>query len=459
FDLGEPIICGDFDLEDALKRENEARMARETSHLDSREEDPDVVRTTQNEAAPQALTRDTKKKAKKRARDRAQRQADAVQSQSAIEPPLPTPRMLQKAAESEPISTTFSAQDFRATTPLHLATKPRWTGLQTPVEHPLLAHANDPAFLKRHMRFIDWKGDKCRLILDRKGRIIGILVPPPVSPDQWAPVVEAATAAMRAACEKMSFPAHACRHRRGNFPAEHAGFAFSTGRQTVGNIKRRSQRNAKAMDELLADKSIGRMAAYPIPVFQTACFNIFSDYHQTKQALLKKNPYLHRTFPRSPFSAVTVNLGPASVSPPHTDGGNKADGMCLIGGHLVCWDYNLIICFPAGCSALIPSAVRYLLIQYSAGSLFRWVANGHQSDLDWYGSATPEDIAQREEDRKARCATALKKFTLWKDLKVKNFSGRSRVEVWDEGDVADFSDLTEESEGEQPPPKKKARRC
>ncbi|KAJ7788449.1 hypothetical protein B0H14DRAFT_2628273 [Mycena olivaceomarginata] len=109
FDLGEPIICGDFDLEDALKRENEARMARETSHFDSREEDPDVeeatpentrpthqaVRATQNKAAPQALTRNTKKMAKKRVRDRAKRRADAVQSQSAVEPPLPTHRMLQ----------------------------------------------------------------------------------------------------------------------------------------------------------------------------------------------------------------------------------------------------------------------------------------------------------------------------------------------------------------------------
>jgi hypothetical protein len=34
------------------------------------------------------------------------------------------------------------------------------------------------------------------------------------------------------------------------------------------------------------------------------------------------------------------------------------------------------------------------------------------------------------------------------------------VEVWDEGEVADFSDLTEEeSEPEAPPPKKKARRA
>ncbi|KAJ7788500.1 hypothetical protein B0H14DRAFT_2253294, partial [Mycena olivaceomarginata] len=240
-------------------------------------------------------------------------------------------------------------------------------------------------------------------ILDRKGRIIGILVPPPVTPDQWAPVVEAATAAMRAARDRMSFPASACQHRRRNFPADTDGFAFSGGRQTVGNIKQRSQGNRRAMEQLLADPSITRMATYPVrDRLSAACFQTFSDYHETKQVLLRKNPHLRNTFARSPFTTVTANLGPVSVSPPHTDGANKADGMCLIGalsdfdpdkgGHLVCWDYNLLIRFPLGCSILIPSVVvthsntpiqegeeRYAIVQYSAGSLFRWVANGHQS--------------------------------------------------------------------------------
>jgi hypothetical protein len=55
----------------------------------------------------------------------------------------------------------------------------------------------------------------------------------------------------------------------------------------------------------------------------------------------------------------------------------------------------------------------------------------------------------------------LKKFSRWKDVKVKNYSGRSRVEVWDTGDVADFSDLTDiESNGsdDERPPCKKSRR-
>lgn len=174
---------------------------------------------------------------------------------------------------------------------------------------------------------------------------------------------------------------------------------------------------------------------------------------------------MRHLFPRTPFTALTANFGPFSVSPPHADQDNKADGMCLIGalgefdadkgGHLVLWDYNLVIRFPAGCSVLIPSAVvthsntpiqagedRLSLIQYSAGGLFRWVANGFKSDLAWHAKATDADLKQREEERKARWATALKQFSLWKDIKVGNFSGRGRVEIWDTGDIADFSDLT-----------------
>ncbi|KAJ7902515.1 hypothetical protein B0H14DRAFT_2221465, partial [Mycena olivaceomarginata] len=231
----------------------------------------------------------------------------------------------------------------------------------------------------------------------------------------------------------------ACSHRRGNFPAPADGFGFGGGRKTVGNIKASSQTNRAAMDELLEDQSIQRMATYPIPVFQAVCFPIYSDYHRAKQTLLQKNPHLRRIFARSPFAAVTANLGPVSVSPPHTDAGNKADGMCLIGalgnfdadkgGHLVCWDYNLIVRFPAGCSILIPSAVvthsntpiqdgedRFSLIQYSAGGLFRWIANGFRSDLAWAASASAAGLARREEDRKSRWRTALKKFALWKDV-------------------------------------------
>jgi hypothetical protein len=156
--------------------------------------------------------------------------------------------------------------------------------------------------------------------------------------------------------------------------------------------------------------------------------------------------------------------------------------MCLIGalsgfnanqdGHLMCWDYDLIIRFPPGCSILIPSTVvthsntpiqdgeeRFSLIQYSAGGLFCWVNNSFQLDHSWWESATAADIQRQEAERKARSAAALKKFSLWKDVKVKNFTRRSRVEVWGSSDIADFSALTDnESEGEHPAKRRPTKR-
>jgi hypothetical protein len=72
---------------------------------------------------------------------------------------------------------------------------------------------------------------------------------------------------MRAARDKMTFPAGAYHHRQASgegFPTGAKGFAFGGGRQTVGNIKASSQRNAAAMNDLIDDPSITRTATYPI---------------------------------------------------------------------------------------------------------------------------------------------------------------------------------------------------
>ncbi|KAJ7880771.1 hypothetical protein B0H14DRAFT_3434322 [Mycena olivaceomarginata] len=460
-ELGAPIICAGYNLEVGLEHENAARMACEDSGSTSDEEveledavpAADSSRTNQPPTLPigptAALTGKAKKKDQKRRRDRAKRKADTLVSLNSTTPPLPTPRALDKATQATPIAITFATDNFRAS-------KPRWTGLSQPLEHPLLAHADDTEFLKKHMQYADWDGKKTHVILDRKGHIIGVLIAPPLPGEDWDAVLKVATAAMREARDKMSFPAGAYHHRQAytegeGFPTSTHGFAFGGGREKVGNVKASSAKNAAAMEELLDN---------PEPHFQTLCYPIFTDYHRNKQTLLRENPHLQWTFARSPFAAVTANLGPASVSPPHAD----------FGGHLVCWDYELIIRFPPGCSILIPSAVvthsnipiqdgeeHFSLIQYSAGGLFRWVKNGFQSDCSWLESATAADVEQREAERKARSAAALKKFSLWKDVKVKNYTGRSRVEVWDSGDVADFSDLTDdESEAERPA--KRARR-
>ncbi|KAJ6494207.1 hypothetical protein C8R45DRAFT_1095156 [Mycena sanguinolenta] len=482
--FGTPIICHHYDLEHALQLENVARMTREDigalsdDEVELEEPEPTALRcpTARTSTCPPKpsaphLSGKEKKKQKKRERERAQRRDRKISALNSSTAPLPSPRILNKAATTVPIQVEYTAEKFRAS-------QQRWTGPTKPVEHSLRERALDAEYLKQHMPYFDWPGDQSHAILDGKGRVVGVLIAPPEGFDT---VIESTTEAFRNARAHMSFPDSAFVHRRATgpgFPTSTKGFAFGTGRQNVGNYKARSKKNSAAMDELMEDDAIQRMATFPYPLFQSLCFNMYSDYHETKQTLLKRNRHLHRTFRGSPFAAVTANLGPFSVSPPHLDGANKADGMCLIsalgrfnadkGAHLVLWDYNLMIHFPAGRSALIPSAVvthsntpitddeeRFSLIQYSAGALFRWVDNDFQSDIAWHESATVSNLEQREKKRKSHCASALKKFSLWKDVKVKNFNGRARVEVWDHGDIADFSDLTEDSEVEEPPRKKR----
>jgi hypothetical protein len=96
----------------------------------------------------------------------------------------------------------------------------------------------------------------------------------------------------------------------------------------------------------------------------------------------------------------------------------------------------------------------------SSSTLLVACSAGFQSDRCWWESATAEDIQRREVEYKARSAAALKKFSLWKDVKVKNFTGRSRVEVWGSSDIADFSDLMDdESEGERPAKRRPTKRA
>ncbi|KAF7346680.1 hypothetical protein MSAN_01805800 [Mycena sanguinolenta] len=448
--FGTPIVCHHYDLEDALKGENDARMEREDNGAPSDDEEMEIEEpsATRRATVPASsslpmgatasrLSGKQRKKQKKRERERANHRERRISSLNSLTAPTPSPRILEKAATAIPIHIGYNVENFRATQQRNIC--PTLTGLEM---NPTLS-------------------------LTARGRVIGVLIAPP---EDWDTVVDDATDAFRHARMQMSFPESAFLHRRATgpgFPSSTKGFGFGNGRKGVGNYKPRSQKNSVAMDELFGKQR------------RPANGNVsLSDYHETKQTLLQRNPHLDRTFRGSPFTAITANLGPFSVCPPHLDCANKADGMCLIsalgrfnadkGAHLVLWDYNFMVRFPAGRSALIPSAVvthsntliaddeeRFSLLQYSAEALFRWVDNGFQSDVDWHAAATAADVERREEARKTRCASALKKFSLWKDIKVKNYSGRARVEVWDQGDMADFSDLTEESDVETPPRKKR----
>ena len=107
---------------------------------------------------------------------------------------------------------------------------------------------------------------------------------------------------------------------------------------------------------------------------------------------------LGKDYPKLPFMASTVNLGPKTVTSPHFDGKNLATGLCGImpfgpfdssqGGHLCLHEPRLALEMAPGQVVLIPSAVichsnlailegekRYSITTYTTGHLFAWMEN------------------------------------------------------------------------------------
>lgn len=148
------------------------------------------------------------------------------------------------------------------------------------------------------------------------------------------------------------------------------------------------------------------------------------------KALLNHHEDLALPFTNSIYTTFTANLGPASVSAGHVDSQNDTHVMCACtnagdfdykkGGHAVLWDLKLVIEFPPGCTALIPSATlrhgntaigpgetRYVLVQYINGALFRWVRHGFRlaSEL------SPSEKAELDGTPESRCARTLAMFS------------------------------------------------
>ncbi|KAE9393769.1 hypothetical protein BT96DRAFT_967126 [Gymnopus androsaceus JB14] len=147
--------------------------------------------------------------------------------------------------------------------------------------------------------------------------------------------------------------------------------------------------------------------------FQRLVFasNTFGLYQSNLEMLFASNACLIHWFGKSVFASVSFNMGPYTVSWPHTNDHN----LVSCGGHLVLWDLGLIIHFPPGSTILIPSAllthsnipissneIRYSIIQYSSAGLFRWVYNSFKSDKEFMENS--------------RWGNGLGMFSLWDDI-------------------------------------------
>ncbi|KIY43741.1 hypothetical protein FISHEDRAFT_53324 [Fistulina hepatica ATCC 64428] len=99
------------------------------------------------------------------------------------------------------------------------------------------------------------------------------------------------------------------------------------------------------------------------------------------------------------------------------------------GGHLVLWDFGLVIQFPPGSTVLIPSAIvahsntsiargerRYSITQFSAGGLFRWVDHGFQTEKYFFESLNEDELRAEKERQSQRWTQGLSQFSTLDEL-------------------------------------------
>lgn len=173
----------------------------------------------------------------------------------------------------------------------------------------------------------------------------------------------------------------------------------------------------------MADLTItDRDVLFLIGVFKTWAPNLFEYCQDHLDRLLASDDSLVRLFKNSVLPVAAFNFGPRTVCFPHIDFGNLPFNWCWIwslgwfnwhnGGHLILWDLRIVIEFPAGSLAAIPSGVcrhsntcigkretRYSFTQYAPGGNFRWVDHGFQTEEAYIASRSKAE-AETEDTRK-----------------------------------------------------------
>ncbi|KAF7795927.1 hypothetical protein EIP86_007094, partial [Pleurotus ostreatoroseus] len=194
----------------------------------------------------------------------------------------------------------------------------------------------------------------------------------------------------------------------------------------------------RILDLFLSDPDAIRMANW-----QSACHAFYApkldtDCRDKLRQLFDRLPHLKQNFPKSVFTAASLNFPPNTVCRLHTDHLNRAVGWCAItaggnfdyhkGGHLFLPQLGLILEFPPGATFLLPSATlihgntpiqasesRFSFTQYMAGGLFRYVYQGFQTE-PWFKATMHSRAAEAELERPTRWMSQISLFSLHNEL-------------------------------------------
>ncbi|KAF9487627.1 hypothetical protein BDN71DRAFT_1353453, partial [Pleurotus eryngii] len=225
------------------------------------------------------------------------------------------------------------------------------------------------------------------------------------STSSWEQVCEEATDALRKAATTANLDQVQQTHRRGSYGQLVSGISFGGGQKVVGNLRQPSREADHAVRELLGNDAIRRIASMQSSILKAYAPRMYQLYDETLSSLLKHHPNLTVNFERSVFSAIGFNVGPRTVTFPHSDHLNLAGGWCVItplghfnskaGGHIVLRQLGIAVELPVGSSIAITSAVvehfntdididetRMSITQFSPAGIFRWIENSFRTNKD-----------------------------------------------------------------------------
>ncbi|KAJ2927410.1 hypothetical protein H1R20_g9682, partial [Candolleomyces eurysporus] len=253
--------------------------------------------------------------------------------------------------------------------------------------------------------YVPYEPGRNVLFSDSQTRIVGGLVDRPLGED-WTLTKEDASASLRNArnigVATGAFSNKDMKHRHGQYFTLLTGASMGGGQKRPGNLAQRLRSRSKLVQLILLNKSIKRIAGFQSSAFYFLAPKLYRRYAHDLGQLYESQPELHWNFQGSIYPCIAFNCGPQSITTLHFDQGNLSHGLCAVtplgnfdwkkGGHLVLWELKLVLEFPPGTVALLPSAaVRHCntpiqegeewmsITQFAAGGLFRWVAYGIKS--------------------------------------------------------------------------------
>ncbi|TCD60677.1 hypothetical protein EIP91_009711 [Steccherinum ochraceum] len=260
--------------------------------------------------------------------------------------------------------------------------------------------------------YVEASDEQAAVLVDKNKVVYAVRGRPPKGM-HWSEVVKAAVREVERVAKDHRDEDNFWHHGRGPYPCANNGISYGGGPQTpyIFDI---GEYNRGLLDGLAKHWAIQELVTHAVNIFRTFFPRLARLYDLVQLRLYMENGILNSLFENCPFAAHAFNLGRQSLSTNHADVQNLVFGLCGIlplgrfdgrrSAQLILVEPRVIIELRPGDVFFFPSAIihhrsaplaspdgetRQCMILFSAGSLFRWILQGHQTQLDEHKASRP----------------------------------------------------------------------